>query len=427
MSQRAPYRFHLAASATCVLGVVALAASGVWLPPHWGLALLVLVLATLLAENMAVPLHRGLTTSLSFSMSVAANILLGPTAAGIVSLCGALNLEDIRNRVPPTVVLFNAGQVTLAQVLAGWAYLQSGGRTLLGEGLFFVPIATDEVLSLVFPIALLALVAFGVNTVMVAVGYSLKYGASIAKVWREHFAWSFSAQMSLSVVGVFVAQVMSIEILGLILFVLPLAVSRQVYSRYVRLRSGYLDTVRSLVGALEAKDLYTRGHSERVSKYAAAIAVSMGMDERQVERIKLAAQLHDLGKVGLSNALLSKPGGLTAHEYLEVRRHPRVGADLVQRVPDLADLVPIIRHHHERYDGAGYESGLSGSDIPLESRILSVADSFDAMTSERAYRSAMTPTEAVQEILSCRGSQFDPEIVDHISAVAAAYETDERT
>lgn len=423
MTQRTPYQFSFVAGAVLVLGLAALLVSGFAFPPYWGTALIVLGLATLLAENMAVSLHKGMTTSLSFSMSVAANILLGPTAAGMVSLCGTLNIDDIRSRVPIAVVLFNAGQVTLAHVLAGWVYLQVGGRTLLRDGVGLSPIGADEALSLVVPIAALALVAFAVNTTMVALGYAMKYGANAAKVWRDHFAWSFSAQMSLSAVGVLVAQVMSIEIVGLFLFVMPLALSRQVYSRYVRLQSGYLDTVRSLVSAIEAKDPYTRGHSERVSQYAAAMAASMGMDEEQVERIRLAAQLHDLGKVGLSSSVLRKPGRLTSEEFLEVRSHPRVGADIVERVPGLAELVPIIRHHHERYDGTGYGAGLSGCEIPIESKILAVADSFDAMTSRRAYRSALTIEEAVTEIATCSGTQFDPDVAAHISAVIAVVES----
>jgi putative nucleotidyltransferase with HDIG domain len=171
---------------------------------------------------------------------------------------------------------------------------------------------------------------------------------------------------------------------------------------------------------LRLRDVYTRGHSERVAEYAAAIAGSMGLSEESIERIRLAAQLHDLGKVGLSDSVLCKAGRLTTDEYTEVQHHPQTGAEIVERVPALAELAPIVRHHHERYDGTGYGDGLSGEDIPLESRILAVADSFDAMTSSRAYREALSSSAAFEEILACQGSQFDPGIVMHLRAAIAA-------
>jgi HD-GYP domain-containing protein (c-di-GMP phosphodiesterase class II) len=405
------------AVATFALGMGVLVSSAVRMPVHWSFALFVLALATLVAENAAVALPRGVTSSLSFSMSVAANVLLGPTAAGLVALCSGVSLDDLRSRVPPLVLLFNIGQVLGAHITAGWIYLALGGRTLSVQGEAFRPLNHVDLPEVLVPLALLAVSAFGINALLVTMGFAVKYGVTVADVWRQHLSWVLPIQMSLSVVGVFIAQVMSIEIAGFVLFVFPLLLSRQVYQYYVRLKQGYLDTVSSLVGALEAKDVYTLGHSERVAQYAAAIAASMGLSEEAVDRIRLAAQLHDLGKVGLSDGVLCKAGGLTGDEYAEVRHHPEIGAEIVGRVPALSDLVPIVRHHHERFDGTGYTDGLRGEDIPLESRILAVADSFDAMTSSRAYRAAMSSTEAAEEILACQGSQFDPEIVAHLDAI----------
>ena len=350
-------------------------------------------------------------------MSIAANVLLGPTSAGIVALFSGVSLDDVRSRVPPSVLMFNIGQVLVAHVSAGWLYLLIGGRTLASRGGDFSPLTAADLPTQLLPLAVLALSAFSINALLVMLGFSVKYGATVADVWRQHLSWVFPVQMSLSVVGVFIAQVMSIEIAGFVLFVFPLLISRQVYQRYIGLKQGYLDTVRSLVGALEAKDPYTRGHSERVAKYASVLAQSMGLDEEAVERIELAAQLHDLGKVGLSDHVLCKAGRLTNAEYVEVRHHPEVGAEIVERVPALLGLAGIVRHHHERFDGTGYGDGLTGKDIPLESRILAVADSFDAMTSSRAYRAAMAPEEAIAEIVACTGSQFDPEVARHVDTL----------
>ncbi|MDY0087902.1 MAG: HD-GYP domain-containing protein [Coriobacteriia bacterium] len=417
MNERAPYRFVVLAVATFVSGVVALLLSESQMPVHWSWMLFVLALATLVAENTAVVLPRGVTTSLSFSLAIATSVLLGPTASGVVNLCSVISFDDLRSHVSPTVLLFNVGQVLFSHVAAGWLYLTLGGRILMLPGVAPAPLAYADLPAMILPLAVLAVSAFALNALFVTIGFSVKYGTNAVDVWRQHLAWVFPLQMALSVVGVFIAQVMSIEAGGFVLFVFPLLVSRQVYTHYVRLERGYLDTVRSLVGALEAKDPYTRGHSERVAQYAAAIADSMGMSEEKTEQITLAAQLHDLGKVGLSNGILRKPGGLTSEEYFEVRNHPEIGAEIVARVPTLAWLAPIVRHHHERYDGAGYVAGLSGNEIPLEARVLAMADSFDAMTSSRAYRPAMSIEEAAQEILSCEGSQFDPLVVEHLRAM----------
>lgn len=427
MTEHVSRRFALLSLATFLLGLTALVISAYRIPVQWGMAFFVLALATLVAENAAVALPRGVTTSLSFSLSVAANLLLGPTAAGLVALGSGVSLDDLRSRVPPLVVLFNVGQVLVAHVVGGWLYLGFGGRTLAVDGRTFEPLTSVDLPQLVLPLVVLAVSAFGINAMFVTVGFAVKYGVTPAEVWRQHLSWVFPMQMSLSVVGVFIAQVMSIELAGLVLFIFPLLVSRQVYQHYIRLKQGYLDTVRSLVGALEAKDVYTRGHSERVAEYAAAIAKSMGLSEDVIERIRLAAQLHDLGKVGLSDSVLCKAGRLTSDEYTEVRNHPQIGAEIVERVPALSELAPIVRHHHERFDGTGYVAGLRGEDIPLEARVLAVADSFDAMTSSRAYREAMSSSAALQEILECQGSQFDPSIVVHLrTAIASNSETEQQ-
>jgi HD-GYP domain-containing protein (c-di-GMP phosphodiesterase class II) len=209
-----------------------------------------------------------------------------------------------------------------------------------------------------------------------------------------------------------IAQVVAVVgLLGLALFVAPLLVARETYHRYVRLRVAYSDTVRSLVGAIEAKDPYTKGHSVRVSEYAVQIAKRLALDDQMLTRIERAALLHDLGKVGVSRALLAKEGTLTQAEWAEIRRHPDIGAGIMETVPYLKDIVPIVQYHHERIDGGGYCEGLSGDDIPFAARILAVADSYDAMTSIRPYRRALARAEALDELHAGAGTQFDSTVV----------------
>jgi len=174
----------------------------------------------------------------------------------------------------------------------------------------------------------------------------------------------------------------------------------------------YIETVKAFVETIEAKDSYTRGHSENVTKYAMIIADKLGFSEEDKGVLKTAGLLHDIGKIGVREGILNKPSSLSNEEYDVIKTHPEIGIKIIGRVPKLKEVVPIVLHHHERYDGKGYLSGLKGEEIPLGARILAVADSFDAMTSARPYRLAMSFQEAVKELKKNMGKQFDPYIAE---------------
>jgi putative nucleotidyltransferase with HDIG domain len=178
------------------------------------------------------------------------------------------------------------------------------------------------------------------------------------------------------------------------------------------LQDAYLATVRSLAAAVDAKDPYTRGHSDRVASYARAIAERMGLSSEQCVALEMAAYLHDIGKIGIREAILLKPGKLDAEEYGQMKHHPLIGANILRPVAFPWPIAPVVRHHHEHYDGNGYPAGLKGEEIPVLARILTVADAFEAMTSDRPYRSGRTYDAAIEELRVCEGSHFDPRIVD---------------
>ena len=173
-----------------------------------------------------------------------------------------------------------------------------------------------------------------------------------------------------------------------------------------------LNTIKTLAVAIEAKDHYTRGHSDRVTRYAVDIAQEMHLSKKEVEVIQHAGILHDLGKLGIDDAILRKPGKLTDEEYDLIKKHPEIGEYMLGPLKFLKDEKPIVRHHHERYDGRGYPDGLKGEAIPLGARIMAVADTFDAMTSERPYRPIYPINSVVQEIQENSGTQFDPKVVE---------------
>ncbi len=181
---------------------------------------------------------------------------------------------------------------------------------------------------------------------------------------------------------------------------------------YKNQRNNYLETIRAFALAVEAKDLYTHGHSENVMKYNVLVAKQLGLPAADIELVKYAGLLHDIGKIGVSEMIINKPGKLTTEEYDQVKKHPEQGARIISNVPSLVELVPLVYHHHEFFAGGGYPAGIAGDQIPYGARILSVSDAFEAMTSNRPYRKQMPKDVALDILDKEKGKQFDPSIVE---------------
>jgi putative nucleotidyltransferase with HDIG domain len=210
----------------------------------------------------------------------------------------------------------------------------------------------------------------------------------------------------------------------LYIFASQVAVSVENIRLHENLKEKLLNAVSTLAMALEAKDAYTRGHSQRVSHYSVQIARELGLNEREIEAIRLAGMLHDIGKIGIRDQILHKQGKLTEEEWKQVRKHPEISVSILSRIPDLKGILKIIRHHHEHYDGKGYPSGLSGEEIPLGARILAVTDMLDALISDRPYREKITFMEAVEEIRKVSGTQLDPRIVEVLDRIVESLSLD---
>jgi hypothetical protein len=367
-------------------------------------AILVLTAAVLVSESLTVLVPGSGAISLGIPLFVAVAVYAGPTAAALAGIASVVPLVFSRPRLSVAKLIFNFGNGVLTTTVPALLYVVLGAP-LLAQKASLTP-------GMVLPLAMVATLGTVVNLALIGLAVSTFYGQSLRSVWKDTFSWALPSQMVLGLVGVAMAEIMAaIGVWGLGLFVLPLIVARQTYQQSVQLRSAYADTISSLVAALEAKDLYTKGHSVRVAEYAVLIARAMEMAPDRVGRIEYAALLHDVGKVGVSRRVLAKESRLSDDEYAEIKRHPQMGAHIVADVPYLADLVPFIEHHHERMDGRGYGDGVAGADIPLEARILAVADSYDAMTSVRPYRGAMSHASALEELRNGSGTQFDPEVV----------------
>lgn len=400
-------RLRVYVTSVAVLALGLLAATLRVRPLTFSVSLVALTIVATLSEILAVE-FTSITFSITYAVCAATAILFGPAAGALVTGLATIPVSFTTDERRLLRGVFNFSQFILVGLAGGWAYLLSGGRLIAGA-----PLDAAEIPRTVLPLVLLTLASFAVNSSLVASVVSLTSGRHLFEVWKSSFTWIIPTESALTVLAIALAQVVASEgIVGLALFVVPLIIARQFYERYVTLRRTYADTVRSLVAVIDAKDAYTKGHSERVAAYSIGISRRLGFSDRQVERIELAALLHDLGKVAVSKKILLKKSRLNDEEYEAVKAHPDTGARIIEAVPFLADLIPFISGHHERVDGAGYGNHLSGEQIPLEARVLAVADAFDAMTSSRPYRAAMSREATVRELRRCAGQQFDEVIVE---------------
>jgi len=361
------------------------------------------------AEAFATQLPVVGAVSLSSAILLAAVLLDGPAAGAVVALLGSVSLSDIRDHKPLSRMLFNSAQYVLGTVCAGMTILALGSSPLLwspdnsaGLRWLLVVCASATVLALS-------------NMVLVGSAIAVYTQTSLMDVWQQSFASLSVSFLALALLGMVAAEVVfAAGIPGTLLIVIPFVIARQTFEVFRRQSRAYRETVRSLVAAIEAKDAYTKGHSERVAWYARTLAEGLLLPEDEVRSVEWAALLHDVGKVAIDVGTLTKPRSLSKDEVASVRRHPALAAQILSEIDFLADVVPLVEAHHERLDGSGYPSGLSGDSIPIGARILAVADSFDAMTSSRAYRQALPVEDALREVERGAGSLFDQRIVDQL-------------
>ncbi len=360
-----------------------------------------------LAEWLAFSIPYGGTVSLAFPMHFAAVLLGGPTAGMLVALMSSVSPQDIRARKGPLRLAFNAAQLSLAAALSGLVFVGLGGRPLLESG------AGSLSSGLLGPALAAAAVQAFVNMSLVAVAMSLASGASLREVWTRSFSSYLISLLAMALLGLVFAQLVATAgYWSLVLLLVPFFVARQTFRVYEQQSEAYLATVKSLIEALEAKDPYTRGHSERVAEYAVGLARELALQESEIRRIEWAALLHDIGKIAISSQTLTKPSALTDAEFERIREHPLTAVHILQGIGFLADIIPMISAHHERADGTGYPYGLPSASVPAGAKILAVADAFDAMTSTRAYRPPMSYTAAIAELRSVSGAQLDADCVD---------------
>ncbi len=379
-----------------------------------------------------IQIYGDTTVSIGVVGDFAIAFLFGPAGAAIVSPFSAL-ATDFRGGVWYKR-LFNVGSVVVVNVAVAVVIQGLVGR--VGPGLphsgWLIPIALGAVAQY-----------YLMNIGLVALAVSLSTRASIFAVFREKFEWLLPHYVIFGVLGLALAVAYDgLGYLGLLAFVAPPLMMRLSIKQYVdktaanvdelkkqnwklqkankdilrmadQLRETYDGTLEALVSALDARDRETRGHSLRVAKYMMEIAFHMNVEPGTEDWVNMqrGGLLHDIGKIGVSDSILHKPGPLTEEEWVDMRRHPQIGHDMIREIGFLSGAAIIVLAHHERIDGKGYPNGLAGDEIPLGARIFALADTFDAMTSDRPYRAALTVEASRDEIVRCSGTQFDPRCV----------------
>lgn len=190
------------------------------------------------------------------------------------------------------------------------------------------------------------------------------------------------------------------------------SINTKLHDTYKQLEQAYMESIQTVRYTVEAKDTYTRGHSDRVSEYSVLIGKKLGLSEEDIRRLQIGGLFHDVGKIGVPDNILQKNGKLSDDEYSEIKNHPSIGAHILSTASIFQDILPIVKYHHERYDGNGYPERLQGENIPYLARITAISDTFDAMTSKRVYRDAIPLDRVIEEFKRCKGTQFDPELAD---------------
>jgi HD-GYP domain-containing protein (c-di-GMP phosphodiesterase class II) len=305
----------------------------------------------------------------------------------------------IRRRRAPIKAIFNLAQTTLGFGLAILVYRALGGTPLLAGGHFHA-----------FAFCAGVLTAFAANTMAVSGVVAINTNRSLMTVWRANTRGSiFYDVLSAPLPYLFAQLFIAKGILGALMLAVPLLVVRQIFVTAWKLEQSTQDLLQLMVKAIEARDPYTSGHSQRVQEYSMIIGRAAGLSGRATERLGKAALLHDVGKIHEMYApILRKPDKLTAEEWTIMKTHPAKSAELVGTVSHLRDIVSAVRHHHENWDGSGYPDAVHGQSIPLFSRVIAIADTIDAMTTSRPYRSARSLEQVRAELTAMAGRQFDP-------------------
>jgi putative nucleotidyltransferase with HDIG domain len=372
-------------------------------------SILIFTILSIISESLLIYTPGESAISVGFAIGLSAVLVLGvPEAAWIASLGIMLRTIKLNGKrfhifnYPVYKTLFNGANILLSAGIAGLIYNLLGG----------VPGIIDFN-HLLLPLMACIIAYVLINETIMSCLMAAVTGESFISSWFSNLLFAARDCIFVAPLGVLMAiAYLKYNILGIFLFLGPLLLARYSYKLYIDMRRVYIDTVKSLSQAIEVKDPYTQGHSMRVGEYSIALGKRLKLSQKKLENLKMAAILHDIGKIGIEDSILNKPGKLTEEEFEKIKQHPENGAKIIQDIEFLKEAADILIGHHEKMDGTGYPMGKKQSEIRTESAILGIADVYDALTSDRPYRKAMTVEQAFDIIEEGKGKHFDVHLAD---------------
>ena len=353
--------------------------------------------------------YKGLSFSTSFSIQLAAFILFGPIVTIIVTIIGfSLRVLKVNNtykhifNTPWYATLFNYCSLTIIILYASLVYKSLGGQASI-----------KNMTIIIIPLILFCFTFFILNCLIMSILYSINSNKNMLFCFINNIKLAFLNIIIMAPFGIILALLFrNNSYVGVILFLFPILLARYTFSLYIEAKSKYVETVDVLMRAMEARDKYTEGHTKRVGELAKLIATELKYNQWKIDELYMAALLHDVGKIGIDDAILNKPGKLTEGEYNIIKTHPEIGFNIIKDLKDSEKINFIVRYHHERYDGKGYPEGKKPEELNLDVFIIQLADSIDAMATDRPYRKALAEDEIIKEVKANSGSQFHPQVVE---------------
>lgn len=361
-----------------------------------------------LTETFTVP-FKNISFSTSFSVQLASYIMFGPLVTIVIIIlgfcCRILKVGNVYKHIfnsPAYGTVFNCCTLVLPIVAANFLYKLLGGE-----------FGVNNIPNNVCKILIFSILVFFVNTLVISTLSSLFSNKNLIYCFISEFRLLALNILIMIPFGLMIAFIFKrYGFFGVSLTLFPIVLVRYTFSLYIEAKSKYVQTVDVLMNAMEARDKYTQGHSKRVAEIAEEIAKELKYDQWKIENLIMAAMLHDVGKIGVDDMILNKPGKLTEDEFTAIKKHPEIGYNILKDIKDIEKINFIVRHHHERYDGMGYPDGKKAEELNMEVFIIQLADSVDAMATNRPYREALKEEEIINELKKYKGSQFHPVVVD---------------
>lgn len=371
---------------------------------------IIFIILTALTESLVV-IFKDVVFSTGFATTLASYILFGPAIAIIVTVIGfTFRVLRVNGKyihilnTPIYKTLYNYCTFILLIIYSNYFYVLSGGKQIFDS--------TINIFTYLPQLSIFCLIYFIINTIIISALFSCLSNKNFLFVFTKEIKLVLISNLAMAPFGVIIAYLYMNSILGVFMLLCPVILAKFTFSLYVESKEKYVQTINVLTRAIEARDKYTEGHSQRVAEIAENIARTLRYNEWKLDQLRIASLMHDVGKIGIDDAILNKPGKLTYEEYETIKNHPVIGFNILKDVKDLEPILNLVKYHHEWYDGNGYPEGKTADELSIDVFIIQLADSIDAMSTDRPYRKALSQDKIISELIRYSGTQFHPKVVE---------------